>query len=94
MLKHLKFSDIFSNDDLSVHITLENPMLYDFTAKDLLFSVTAVAKNNNGIGLKPEDFAFYIMDESGCMYDTRYMPTPTITNTQYDEESCCDVQTD
>ena len=86
MLKHLKFSGIFSDDDLSVHITLENPMLYGFTVADLLFSVTARAKNNSAISLKPEEFAFYVMDESGCMYDTRYMTTPAITNTQYDEE--------
>ena len=38
--------------------------------------------NNKDTKPKLEDFAFYIMDEAGCMHDTKHIPTPTITKTQ------------
>ena len=87
MLKHLKFSGIFHDDNLSVHLTLENPLDYDLDVATMVFSVTVRAKNDTDFAPKLEDFTFYIMDEAGCMYDTQHIPTPATTKAQESEES-------
>ena len=61
MLKNLKFSGVYHDESLSVHVTLENPADYSLEASTLVFSVTA--KDKSGGALKPEDVNFYIMDE-------------------------------
>ena len=82
MLKHIKFSGIFHDDNLSVHVTLENPLDYGLEVTTLVFSVTVKAKSNTDVVMG--DFAFFIIDEAGCMYDAKYVSTPTIT-TDIDE---------
>ena len=74
MLKHLKFSGIFHDDNLSVHLTLENPLDFGLDVTFLVFSVTVRYQNNNDTKPKLEDFTFYIMDEAGNMYDTQHIP--------------------
>jgi len=75
MLKHLKFSGIFHDDNLSVNVTLENPADYGFAATDLLFSIMVSVKSNIGIIPRPEDFTFYVMDETNCMHNTQIILT-------------------
>ena len=72
MLKHLKFSSIFHDDDLSVNVTLENPLDHGFTAEYLLFSMAVKTKNGNGNPLGMENFTVYIMDEANYMYNTQH----------------------
>jgi len=86
MLKHLKFSGIFHDENLSVNITLENPSDYGFEATNLLFSVTVRGKNSNGINPKLEDFKFYVMDEADCLYEAQSIPAPDIEVDSGDNE--------
>ena len=78
MLKHIKFSGIFHDENLSVHVTLENPADYGYEATTLLFSVTVRGKNSNGINPKLEDFTFYVMDEADCLYETLNITAPNV----------------
>ena len=86
MLKHLKFSGIFHDENLSVHLTLENPLDFGLDVTVLVFSVTVRHQNNKDTAPKLEDFTFYIMDEAGCMYDTQHILTTTITKNQDNDE--------
>ena len=45
MLKYLKFSGLFHDENFSVNITLENPLDYGFMVETLLFSVNINAKD-------------------------------------------------
>ena len=80
MLKQLKFSGIYYDDDLSVNITLENPYEHNFTEEHLLFSVKVRNKGNDGNFPKTEDFTLYIMDEANCMYNTKPATTADFGN--------------
>ena len=71
MLKHIKFSGMFQDENLSVNVTLENSVDYGFEWTILLFSVTVKAKNNNNITPKLEDFTFYVMDEANRLYNAQ-----------------------
>ena len=71
MLKHLKFSGMHQNDGLSVSVTFEHPADHGIGAANLLFGVTAKFKDNRDYALNIEDFAFYVMDESNSMYNTK-----------------------
>ena len=73
MLKHLNFSGMHQNDGLSVSVTMENPADHGIGAANLLFSVTAKFKDNRDCALNIEDFAFYVMDESNSMHNTKRM---------------------
>ena len=86
MLKHLKFSGIFHDDNLSVHLTLENPLDYGLDATTMVFSVAVKFKNDTDVAPKLKDFTFYIMDEAGCMYDTQHIATPITTQAQDNDE--------
>ena len=86
MLKHLKFSGIFHDENLSIHVTLENPADYEFEATTLLFSITVRGKNSNGINPKLEDFKFYVMDEAGCLYEAQSIPAPNVEADSGDDE--------
>jgi len=76
MLKYLKFSGLFHDENFSVNITLENPLDYGFTVETLLFSVNINAKDNKVISLQQKDFKFYIMDEAEYLYNTQNIQTP------------------
>ena len=85
MLKHLKFSGVFHDDNLSVSVTFENPVNYGLEMSALLFSVTAKDKGG-GVAPSMGDFTFYIMDESNHMYNARNIPAPAMTTPADDDE--------
>jgi len=76
LLKNLKFSGVYNDESVSVHVTLENPADYRLEASTLLFSV--IAKSNSGDVLNPKDANFYVMDEASHMYNTRNIPAPSV----------------
>jgi len=75
LLKNLKFSGVYHDESVSVHVTLENPADYSLDASALLFSVTV--KDKSGGALSPKDVNFYIMDEANHMYNTHCLPAPS-----------------
>ena len=76
MLKHLKFSGVFTDDELFFSITLENPTDFGFEPTIFLFSIVVRGKNSDNYSPKLEDFTIYIMDEANCMYNTRHVEMP------------------
>jgi len=76
LLKNFKFSGNYQDENLSIHIMLENPTDYGLEADSLVFGVTA--KSKNGGALQVNDITFYIMDEANHMYNTRSMPAPNV----------------
>ena len=86
MLKHLKFSGLFNDENLSVSVTLENPADYGLASSLLVFSATIKPK---GHFTKLEELTFYIMDEADLMHNTWQMAVPDITafsNESYEPE--------
>ena len=86
MLKHLKFSGIFHDENLSVNVTLENPSGYGLEATTLLFSFTVRDKSSSGITPNLEDFTFYVMDEANRLYNTQSIPIPAVEVDPGDDE--------
>ena len=86
MLKHLRFSGILHDENMSVEVTLENSTDYGFETATLLFSVTVKSKNSDGITSKLEDFTFYIMDEANNLYEAQSMPAPAVETDPDDDE--------
>jgi len=76
MLKHLKFSGAFHDDNLSVNVTLENPADYRFQTTSLLFNVTVNSKCSNSTAPNLEDFTFYVMDEANHLHNTQIIKHP------------------
>ena len=86
MLKHLKFSGVFHDENMSVHVTLENPLDSGLDAAALVFSVTIKDRNIKNTILQLQDFTFYVMDEAGCMHNTQHMQISEITKTPDNDE--------
>jgi len=84
LLKNLQFSGNYHDENLSIHVTLENPADYGLEAASLVFGVTA--KNKNGGVIKESEISFYIMDEVNHMYNTRCMPVPDVEDCNYRNE--------
>ena len=84
MLKNLKFSGVYHDENLSIHVTLENPANYSLDASMLVFSVAA--KDKSGGAIKPEDINCYVMDEANHMYNTRCMSAPSVESNNNDNE--------
>jgi len=84
MLKHLKFSGLFHDENLSVNVTSENPADYGLEATELVFSVVLRAKN--GDAPKLEDFTFYIMDEANCLHNAQSISATAIEIDPRDDE--------
>ena len=86
MLKHLKFSGSFRDENLSVSVTLENPADYGFEAATLLLSVAVKGKNSNGITPKMENLEFYVMDEANRLYYAKSIPITAVKLNQGADE--------
>lgn len=92
MLKYIKFSGVFRDENLSVSVTLENPRDYGFEATNLLLSIMVRSKNGAGATLNLEDFTYYVMDEAGRLYNAQSIPysRPDVeTAFEYDEPVQC-----
>ena len=86
MLKHLKFSGIFRDENLSVEVTLENPSNYGLEATNLVFSVAARGKDSEGISPSLEDMTFFVMDEADRLHTAQCIPTPVVEVDLADDE--------
>jgi len=75
MLKNLGYVGTYHDNNISVNVLLENPIDYGLEPTALVFSITLKAKNDSV--LQPEDFTFYIMDETDRLYNTQAIPNPT-----------------
>jgi hypothetical protein len=67
VLKNFGYDGAYRDEEIYVGALLENPLDCGLEASNLAFSV--MLRSKNGEFLRLEDFAFYIMDESGRMYD-------------------------
>ena len=76
MLKNLRFSGIYHDENLSVHVMLENPADYGIKASSLVLSVAV--KDKNGDKPKMEDFDFHVMDEAGLLYSAMNLAVPSV----------------
>jgi hypothetical protein len=76
MLKNLRFSGIYHDERLAIHVLLENPADYGLEATKMVFSITVKDKDNGTLRL--EDFTFYVMDEANYLHNTRSIPVPII----------------
>jgi len=72
MLKNKGYAGSYRDENISVGVLLENPTEHNLDAADIVFSVTL--KNKSGNALTPNDFVFYVMDETNQLYNTRLAP--------------------
>jgi len=93
MLKNKGYAGSYRNENISVGVLLENPAEHNLDAADLVFSVTL--KDKDGGILPPEDFTFYIMNESNQFYNTRIVAhSNTTAETSADILICTDFEFD
>lgn len=74
MLKHLGYSGTYNDENISVSILLENPIEHPLQPILLTFSVRVQIKSNHPNILRPENIAFYILDESNDLHNTKKLP--------------------
>jgi hypothetical protein len=72
VLKNFGYGGAYRDEDIYVGALLENPLDCGFEASVMTFSVTLRSKN--GVPLRLDNFVFYVMDESGCMYNAPLSP--------------------
>ena len=89
MLKNLGYNGAYRDENISVSILLENPMEHGLEPTDLAFSVTLISKNGEPPRMK--DFAFYVMDETNRLHNTKDAPYVKHAPEPYedDEPVCC-----
>ena len=87
MLKNLRFSGMYHDENLLVDIMLENPADYGIEASSLVLSVAV--KGKNGDTPKMEDFDFHVMDETDSHYSTMSVPVPSNISNSDDEPVIC-----
>jgi len=73
VLKDLGYDGTYRDEKMSISVMLENPLKYGLEATELAFSIVLRAQNGSP---SIDDFAFYVMDESNRLYNTRIMPCP------------------
>jgi len=90
MLKNSGYSGTYHDNEISIGVLLENPSDYEIDVTELVFSFTLTAKNADC--LKPEDFTFYVMDETNRLYNAGVITYSALldeTNPQDDEPTRC-----
>jgi hypothetical protein len=80
MLKNYGYDGAYRDENISISVMLENPLLLGLEPTTLVFSVTVKGKKGNMPRL--EDFSFYVMDEANRLHNTRSTPYPTATGKQ------------
>jgi hypothetical protein len=69
MLKNLGYDGAYRDELISVSVLLENPLEHGLNVTALAFSVAIRAVNASAVMPRPEDFTFYIMDESDALHN-------------------------
>lgn len=76
MLKNSGYGGVYTDENISVGVLLENPLKCGLEETDLVFSINLRIKKGNSTTINLEDFVFYILDESNCFYNTRSISYP------------------
>ena len=74
MLKNYGYSCLYRAKGADISVLLENPLTYDLSPDTLVFSVTLESEHSDKSVLGLEDIKFYLMDESGRIYNTQVIP--------------------
>ena len=71
MLKNFGYGGVYRDDDVTIGITLENPLDYDLSADVLAFEVKTESKHSGVDAPQTNGITLYIMDEDNRMYNAR-----------------------
>ena len=85
MLKKFGYDGAYRDENISVSVMLENPLVHGLDSTALVFSVTV--KGKRGDTPRLDDFTFYVMDEGNRLYNARNIPYPLPTAKVDQEDS-------